>query len=234
MPSPTTATQAPVTAPVTAPAKAPAKAPARGPRRAPADKYDERRNQLAESALQTLGELGYARASLREIANNSEFSHGVVHYYFQDKLELIVYCVQYYKKQCVTRYDAVVTDSTTADELLDAFAAKLVETLREEAPMHRLWYDLRTQSMFEEKLREAVLFIDGTLEQMIWRVVSRYAELSGRAPRVPPASAYGLLDGVFQQALLGHLTKSPTALDDLVAQVHDLMPLMLQDAAVPA
>ena len=34
----------------------------------PADKYDERRNQLAESALQTLGELGYARASLREIA----------------------------------------------------------------------------------------------------------------------------------------------------------------------
>ncbi len=127
-------------------------------RDAPADKYDERRNQLAESALQTLGELGYARSSLREIANNSEFSHGVVHYYFQDKLELIVYCVRYYKKQCVTRYDAVVTDSTTADELLDAFAAKLVETLRDEAPMHRLWYDLRTQSMFEEQLREAVLY----------------------------------------------------------------------------
>ena len=27
--------------------------------------------------------------------------------------------------------------------------------------MHRLWYDLRTQSMFEESLREAVLMIDG-------------------------------------------------------------------------
>ena len=82
-------------------------------RRAPADKYDERRDQLAESALQTLGELGYARTSLREIANNSEFSHGVVHYYFPDKLELIVYCVRYYKAQCVTRYDGVVADSTT-------------------------------------------------------------------------------------------------------------------------
>jgi AcrR family transcriptional regulator len=215
-------------------ASTPAPPPARAPRRAPVDKYDERRNQLAESALQTLGELGYARSSLREIANNSEFSHGVVHYYFRDKLELIVYCVQYYKRQCVTRYDAVVTDSTTAEELLDAFAAKLVETLRDEAPMHRLWYDLRTQSMFEEKLREAVLFIDRTLEEMIWRVVGRYAELSGRGARVTPAAAYGLLDGVFQQALLGHLTGSATALDDLVAQVHDLMPLLLQDAAVPA
>ena len=105
-----------------------------------------------------------------------------MHYYFQDKLELIVYCVRYYKKQCVTRYDAVVTDSTTAEELLDAFAAKLVETLHDEAPMHRLWYDLRTQSMFEEKLREAVLFIDRTLEEMIWRVVSRYAELAAGHP----------------------------------------------------
>src|SRR4029450_6467968 len=108
----------------------------------------------------TLGAMGYARASLREIANNSTFSHGVVHYYFQDKLELVVYSVRYYKARCVTRYDSVVADSTTADELLDAFAGELGETIREEAPMHRLWYDLRTQSMFEDQLRDAVTTID--------------------------------------------------------------------------
>src|SRR3954467_6919189 len=119
------------------------------PTRPREEKYDERRNQLAESALTTLGELGYARTSLREIANNSAFSHGVVHYYFADKLELVIYSVRYYKARCVTRYDAVVSDSTTAGELLDAFAAKLTQTIRDEAPMHRLWYDLRTQSMFQ-------------------------------------------------------------------------------------
>jgi len=200
-------------------------------RRAPSDKYDERRNQLAESALQTLGELGYARTSLREIANNSEFSHGVVHYYFADKFELIVYCVRYYKARCVTRYDAVVDDSTTPEGLLDAFAAKLVETLRDEAPMHRLWYDLRTQSMFEEKLREAVLMIDQTLEEMIWRVVSRYAELCGRPPSMDPSAAYGVLDGLFQQALLGHLTGTTDAAETMAARVHELMPLMVTSAA---
>jgi len=199
-------------------------------RRAPADKYDERRNQLAESALRTLGELGYARTSLREIANNSEFSHGVVHYYFHDKLELIVYCVRYYKARCVTRYDAVVTESTTADELLDAFAAKLVETLREEAPMHRLWYDLRTQAMFEESLREAVTYIDSTLEDMIWRVVTRYAELAGRPTVMTSTAAYGVLDGIFQQTLLAYVSGRESALDVLVSQVHGLMPLMLGDA----
>lgn len=202
--------------------------PTREARRTPAEKHDARRNQLAESALQTLGELGYARASLREIATNSEFSHGVVHYYFHDKLELIVYCVRYYKAQCVTRYDSVVADATTADGLLDAFAAKLVETLSTEAPMHRLWYDLRAQSMFEPGLRDAVTHIDSTLQQMIWRVVDRYARLAGREPALAPAAAYGVLDGLFQQALLGHQDGGQEVLDDLVAQVHGLMPMMLK------
>ncbi len=192
-----------------------------------ADKYDARRNQLAESALTTLGELGYARASLREIANNSEFSHGVVHYYFRDKFELIIYCVRYYKARCVTRYDAVVSGSTTPDGLLDAFAAKLVETLRDEAPMHRLWYDLRAQSMFEESLRETVMMIDRTLQDMIWRVICRYSELAGRPVVTTPDLAYGVLDGVFQQALLALVAGDDSALDRISGQVHALMPLLL-------
>jgi TetR/AcrR family transcriptional regulator, transcriptional repressor of bet genes len=197
------------------------------PRRSPVDRYDERRDQLAEAALETLGELGYARTSLREIATNSEFSHGVLHYYFEDKLDLIVYCVRYYKARCVTRYDAVISDSTTPEGLLDAFAAKLVETIVEEGPMHRLWYDLRTQSMFEPRLREAVLAIDKALADMVWRVILRYADLDGRPPAMPTASAYGLLDGVFQQALLNHTLGDEHALPTLVDQVHALLPVAL-------
>ncbi|UMG92797.1 TetR/AcrR family transcriptional regulator [Nocardioides sp. TF02-7] len=203
---------------------------ATGSRTSP-DKHDARRRALAESALRTLGELGYTRTSLREIAQNSEFSHGVVHYYFRDKHELIVYCVRYYKETCVRRYDGVVTTATTPLELLDGFADKLVETLVEEAPMHRLWYDLRSQSMFEESLREAVLHIDGTLEDMVWRVVSRYAELCGTVPALTPRVTYGLVDGLFQQALLGFLSGRGGVLDELRATVRGLMPTLVRAEA---
>ncbi|MFI7588683.1 TetR/AcrR family transcriptional regulator [Spongisporangium articulatum] len=196
-------------------------------RQAPADRHDDRRVQLAESALKTLGDLGYARSSLREIAANSPFSHGVVHYYFHDKLELIIFCVRHYKSRCVHRYDAVVADSRTPEELVEAFGDKLVETLREEAPMHRLWYDLRAQSMFEASLREAVTQIDRTLEDMIWRVVSTYAELSGTQVLPTSNAAYGLLDGVFQQALLAFGSGDDDAPERLAGQVRDLMPLLL-------
>ncbi len=193
----------------------------------PVDKFDERRDQLAESALQTLGTLGYARTSLREIANNSPFSHGVVHYYFQDKLELVVYSVRYYKARCVTRYDSVVQESKTAAELVDRFADRLAETIRDEAPMHRLWYDLRAQSMFERSLRDAVSQIDATLQDMIWRVVSRYAELAGREPALTAPVAYGMLDGLFQQALLAYDDIPDETLDALVSQVRCVMPTLL-------
>jgi AcrR family transcriptional regulator len=201
--------------------------PVRGGRRTPSDKYDERRTQLAISALATLGELGYARTSLREIAQNSEFSHGVVHYYFADKFELITHCVRYYKAQCVTRYDGLVAESTTAEELLTRFGDKLVETLTTEAPMHRLWYDLRTQSMFEEQFRPDVLMIDATLEDMIGRVVLRYAELAGRPLVMDVPTIYALLDGVFEKALLGHLTGDEDAGARLRARVLDLLPRLL-------
>jgi AcrR family transcriptional regulator len=196
-------------------------------RRIPADKHDERRRALGASALRTLGELGYARSSLREIAQNSEFSHGVVHYYFEDKLELIVYCVRQYKETCVRRYDGVVAESTSADELVEAFANKLVETIIDEAPMHRLWYDLRAQSLFETSLRDAVLMIDKTLSDMVWRVVRRYAELGDRELSVTPAAAYALLDGLFQQALIGHTCGRKKALADLANQVRELMPRLV-------
>jgi AcrR family transcriptional regulator len=196
-----------------------------------ASKHEDRRDQLAESALVTLGKLGYAKTSLREIAQHSPFSHGVVHYYFSSKEELITYCVRYYKRTCVTRYDEIVATSPSAGELQSRFAAKLAETIREEGPMHQLWYDLRNQSMFEASLREVVLEIDGQLEQMIWRVVSRYAELAGTRPALDASTTYGMLDGLFAQTLLlwatGPAATREEALSVLTARVDSLLPSLL-------
>jgi AcrR family transcriptional regulator len=206
--------------------------PARPNRRAadrpPVDKVAARRGELAAAALKTLSELGYARTSLREIAQNSEFSHGVLHYYFRDKVDLITHCVREYNAQCVTRYDTVVATAATAEELAAGFLHKLGETLVEDAALHRLWYDLRSQSMFEPSFRDDVAAIDASLERMIWRIVSRYAELTGTSPDPGPATLYAVLDGLFQQALLRHLGGDAAAADDLRTAVGRLLPALLR------
>jgi AcrR family transcriptional regulator len=195
------------------------------------DKFAERRAQLADAALQTLAELGYARTSLREIAQNSQFSHGVLHYYFSDKEELITHCVRQYEAACVTRYDEIVAAAGSAAELKREFSGAMAATLRADAPMHRLWYDLRNQSLFEESFRADVLEIDQRREEMIWHVISRYAELAGVTVAVTPGAAYAILDGLFQQALLHQLAGRETAADELAANVARLLDTLVAQPA---
>lgn len=192
------------------------------------DKYDERRTQLAESALATLGELGYARTSLREIAQNSEFSHGVVHYYFASKADLILHCVRHYKTDCATRYDEIIATATSADELASRFVERLLETLTQDAAMHRLWYDLRGQSMFEEEFAEQVVEIDLLLEDMIWRLVTTYAELSGLAPAFSSAVSYAIFDGIFFKALLAHVHGDELAPERLREEAFAVLPTLVR------
>jgi AcrR family transcriptional regulator len=187
------------------------------------DKFAERRAQLAAAALQTLAELGYARTSLRDIAKNSEFTHGVLHYYFSDKFELITYCVRQYKAECVKRYDGIVATAGSAAELKRGFGAAMAATLREDAALHRLWYDLRNQSLFDEALRADAREIDQSLERMIWRIVGKYAELAQAPVAVTPAVAYAMFDGLFQHALIGHLAGHPAAAHDLEQNVPRLL-----------
>ncbi|HEY9312407.1 TetR/AcrR family transcriptional regulator [Williamsia sp.] len=196
------------------------KAGMRGP-----DKFEARRIELATATLLTLAELGYARTSLREIAQNSAFSHGVLHYYFADKLDLIAQAVRIYEDVCVTRYDEVIASASTAQELRDEFAEMFFATLESDSALHRLWYDLRNQTLFESSFREDVREIESRREDMTWRVVSRFYELSGVTPGFTSNMAYVIIDGIFQRALMRLLSDGDdqlTSSRDQLAEAFDL------------
>lgn len=195
--------------------------------RAHVDKFAERRAELGEAALQTLATLGYARTSLREIAQNSEFSHGVLHYYFSDKVDLITCSVRQYKARCVTRYDQVITVSGSYGSLITGFLDALGQTLSDEAHMHRLWYDIRAQALFEESFRDDVAEIDQSLENMIWRIMSRLAELAGKPLNLPPSVMYASFDGMFQHCLLRHLSGDAAAIANMQADGRKLIVQLL-------
>ena len=190
------------------------------------DKFQARRTELARATLHTLAELGYARTSLREIAQNSEFSHGVLHYYFADKVDLLTHCVRQFEEVCVTRYDEIVARAQTAFELQRDFAVAMAATLRADAKMHRLWYDLRNQSLFDDSFRADVLDIDARREQMIWRVVSRYCEFSGVESTLSSATVYVTIDGIFQRALLHHIAGRTAEIDQARDQLDAVFTLL--------
>jgi AcrR family transcriptional regulator len=199
-----------------------------------ADKFAERRAELAQAALHTLAQLGYARTSLREIAQNSAFSHGVLHYYFSDKLDLITCCVRDYKARCVARYDDVILKSTTYEAVVDSFLDALSASLRDDAPMHRLWYDMRAQALFEPAFRADVGDIDHSLEDMVWRIMSRAAELRRATLTLPSSVMYATIDGLFQQALLRLTDGDERAIDDLRSRVKAVLGVAVDQTGTAA
>ncbi|MEV8181064.1 helix-turn-helix domain-containing protein [Specibacter sp. NPDC078692] len=198
-----------------------------------AEKFEVRRAELAAAALATLSEFGYARTSLREIAQKSGFSHGVFHYYFRDKVELITYCVREYKLACVGHYDAITSNATSAEQVRLAFAAALSASARDDTAMHRLWYDLRNQSMFADDFQADVTEVDISLETMIWTVVSCYAAFHDTEIALPRRTVYALIDGMFQQCLLDLHAGNLDAPATLQQGVWQLFPRLLAGFGIP-
>ncbi|WP_300266390.1 helix-turn-helix domain-containing protein, partial [Microbacterium sp.] len=114
-----------------------------------AEKIAQRRHELADAALAAIAARGFANTGLRDVAAHSDLSLGILHYYFAGKDDLIGQAIWQYKSECARRYDVLVETSRTGAELADRFGAEMASTMRDEADMHRLWYDLRNQAMFE-------------------------------------------------------------------------------------
>ncbi len=93
----------------------------------------------------------------------------------------------------------------------------------EDATMHRLWYDLRAQSLFEPSFQADVADIDDSLERMVWRVVTRLSELTDTPPSLSSGVCYALFDGLFQQGLLRHLAGDKTASEGFRVAARDVL-----------
>lgn len=195
------------------------------------DKVGARRDELARAALRTLAERGYANTSLRDISQHSEFSHGVLHYYFHDKVELIIHCVALYKSTCVHRYDGVDAAAADADELVDRFVDALRATVTEDAHEQRLWYDMRAQSLFEPRFVAPVAAIDDVLRAMVWRILSRLQQLAGTRAIVDADTAYAVLDGIVSHAVQAHLAGDADAVTVLEHRVRTVLERLQEPVA---
>ena len=137
------------------------------------ERREAKRDELAQAAIVTLSQLGYARTSLRDIAEQTGGSVGLVHYYFEDKAELIIHCVRLFKMAFVQAVDARMSATSNSREATEAFLEAMVATLRDDFALHRLWDDIHAQAMFDDRFQAAVTEIEALLVSMMGRAFSR-------------------------------------------------------------
>lgn len=176
------------------------------------DKRNGKKRELAEHTLKTLSQLGYARTSLRDIAEQSDASLGILHYYFDDKAQLISHCVQLYKDDFVARLDAVLTAQGPSHTIVVQFVDGLVDAVERDGETHRLWYDIRSQALFDDSFTEVVAELERAMIDLCARILKRI-DLAGPAP----LDVYLRFDGLFRYYLQRKLAGEISAAEDFRA-----------------
>lgn len=186
-------------------------------------KRARKKDELADSAIAALKQLGYARTSLRDIAELSGVAVGTLHYYFEDKVDLITYCVRRYKTGFVADMQSTLTAEAAPDQLADRFVKGLALSIRRDAETHRLWYDIRSQAMFDPAFNDVV----GELEDGLVALVSEFLTRTGQ-PDVAPVPVYLMLDAVFRfhlQSFLAGDKSAPLAFEQHASQLLPMVAL---------
>lgn len=189
----------------------------------------ERRQELAQHALATLAELGYARVNLRDIATRSGLSLGVIHYHFKDKNELLAAAVTLYKEDFLQQVEGCIVAARSRASLADNLGSLLQQAVTQHGTTHRFWYDIRAQALFDETFFELVSDLEQRLVKVIEQGLKRLSALgenTGRtmpaAPVIDPTLIYITLDGWFrfylQRFIMGDAT-APNALKKRVAEI---------------
>lgn len=174
------------------------------------DRRNGKKRALAEHTLSTLSQLGYARTSLRDIAEQSDVSLGILHYYFEDKAELISHCVQLYKEGFLARLDASLAASGPPERIAERIVDGLVNSIENDAEKHRLWYDIRSQALFDDSFTDVVTELEQAMIDLCGRLLKRL-DLAGP----DPLDIYLRFDALFRYHLQRKLTGDPAAPDDL-------------------
>lgn len=184
-------------------------------------KRARKRDELADSAIAALKQLGYARTSLRDIAELSGVAVGTLHYYFEDKVDLITYCVGRYKSGFMEEMQSILAAEVAPDQLAERFVKGLALSIRRDAETHRLWYDIRSQAMFDPGFNEIVSEIEDALVALVAEFLARTGQTAMDA-----STAYLMLDAVFRFHLQKFLAGDKAAPVAFERQASDLIAIL--------
>ena len=182
-------------------------------------KRAEKKRQIAQSALVALRELGYANTSLRDIVGKSDLSLGMLHYCFEDRTDLIIYCVQTCKRTFSERLFDAIEHVGSSTELIETLADTIAASIVDDARTHRLWYDIRNQAQFDPAFQPVV----ANIETMLIDVVAQAVRRAGLTPELPQELWYPTLDGVFQFHMQRQLQGAGLSRSEIQASFATLM-----------
>lgn len=181
-----------------------------------------KRRELARHTLTALAELGFARVNLREVAARSGTQLGSIHYYFEDKTDLLTCAVRLYKDEFIQGLERVIGEADSAGGLVERAAAAMVQAIAEQAHLHRLWYDVRAQALFDPDFRPLVLELETQFTELVRHFLDRLRAFGVAGLPSDPLAVYLQADAWFRYCLQRQLSGDSQAGTEMMRRLRRL------------
>ncbi|MDQ6771998.1 MAG: TetR/AcrR family transcriptional regulator [Candidatus Dormibacteraeota bacterium] len=174
----------------------------------------ETREKILQAAFRTLSRMGYAAATIKDIADEAGVAPGLVYYYFDSKLALVMAVL------AMACEDMSLNEAAASTEgILDVFE-QVKAMLRESEEANRLFVQLIGVGLHDREVGAGILdFVRqdrGGAEQLARRVLDS-AELPASSAAAMAAAAWGGVLGIMIQKLLDPQFDADAAVDALAA-----------------
>jgi AcrR family transcriptional regulator len=112
----------------------------------------ETRQRIIRGAWTVIAERGLAGLTTRLVANEAGISHGMCHYHFENKDELVLALVDHVRQYWIDPMERLVAAPTSARERLEAVVRWMAEPATRD--VMRVHLELMSQSEYSEQLRK--------------------------------------------------------------------------------
>ena len=167
----------------------------------------ETRQRIIRAAWSVIAERGLASLTTRLVAREAEISHGMCHYHFGNKDDLVLAVVDQARQYWIDPMESLVGGPGTARERLDAVVRWMAEPATRE--VMRVHLQLMAQSEYSERLRERM-----AAEYVRWQkaYVELFRQLEGEGALRPGVDAerVGVAFATMADALVDQQSLDPT------------------------
>ncbi|WP_170415612.1 TetR/AcrR family transcriptional regulator [Ruegeria atlantica] len=179
---------------------------------------EQKRRELAENAIATIARAGYANTTLRDIAASTGVSLGKIQYYFPEKEGLLLYCVDLSVDRFTLQLNDILVANLSPHEARKAYVELFAHSIVNYAHLHRLWYDIRNQAMFDNQLRQRVADVEARFVEICDELGKKFAVNDVRGVEI-----YVMLDGAYRYYIQQSIAGMPFTAEDIAQRVNRLI-----------
>jgi TetR/AcrR family transcriptional regulator, transcriptional repressor of bet genes len=185
-----------------------------------------RRAQILAALYDCLAETAYENISVKKLAERAGVSHGIIHYYFKDKDEIVealmLSIVEKYEARLATLIEQAPLAKPSIQTLLDHFLDDFIFDVR----LNKVFINLIQMSFDREKIRE---YLHRYLS--IWREnVLKVVEYNDYPPHEAKMAAYAvtaLIDGLGMHWIIDRESMNKEDIKEMFNYVGESMGFML-------